>query len=82
MNRSCGSYDAYNYGNGLTRAYSYNSLLQPSEIKDTGGGYTLLDNVLNWTSGSNNGNLPGQTVTHNGPNFSSAMTFSPTYGYL
>jgi RHS repeat-associated protein len=37
---------------------------------------------LNWTSGSNNGNLPSQTVTHNGPNFSgNPLTFSPSYGY-
>jgi YD repeat-containing protein len=77
-----GGLAGHSYGNGLARTYSYNSLLQPSEIKDTGGGYTLLDNVLNWTSGNNNGNLPGQTVTHNGPNFSgNPLIFSPSYGY-
>jgi RHS repeat-associated protein len=76
-----GGLAAHSYGNGLARTYSYNSLLQPSEIKDTGGGYTLLDNVLNWTGGNNNGNLPSQTVTHNGPNFSGQMQFSPSYGY-
>jgi RHS repeat-associated protein len=76
-----GGFAGHTYGNGLVRTYSYNNLLQPSEMKDTGTGYTLLDNVLNWGSGSNNGNLPGQTVTHNGPNFSGQMQFSPSYGY-
>jgi hypothetical protein len=40
-------------------------LLQPSEITDTRSGYTLLDNKLNWTSGNNNGNLPGHSPSYN-----------------
>lgn len=37
--------------------------------------------MLNWPASGNNGNPAGQTVTHDGPDFSSPVVFSPSYQY-
>src|SRR6185437_11798829 len=51
-----GALAGHTFGNQVARTYSYNTLLQPSEMKDMVSGQPLLDHNLTWgTSGANNG---------------------------
>ncbi len=61
-----GAFASYVYGNNLARTYTYNSRLQPKELKDMPVGATnwLLDQQLWWgdTDTQNNGNVAGWLI--------------------
>ena len=74
-----GAVQSYLYGNQVTRTYSYNSRLQPQEIRDANPQATLLDLVYGWDGGStathNNGLVRSQQINTN------ASNFLQTFGY-
>jgi hypothetical protein len=78
-------YDLRSYedpnGVNYTTAYTYNPMDEVKTATQGNQTRTYVRDTLRRTSGNNNGNLPGQTVTHNGPNFNSPLTFTPSYGY-
>lgn len=72
-----GTLSSQTYGNTLINAVSYNSRLQPDEIKlGTGGNPTSVVSIAyNYGTTANNGNV--QSITYNG----GGLSYSQSFGY-
>jgi RHS repeat-associated protein len=78
-NISYASHDALSsetYGNGLVHAISYNSRLQPTEIKlgTSGSPTSIVDLTYSYGSTANNGNV--QSIAYSGGGLSYTQSFS------